>query len=56
MNFLKIKHFPEAVFLIILLFLSCGGVEDLYNNKNTVKAYVDVCFEDVNFLIKIIQG
>ena len=31
-------------------------VEDLYNNKNTVKAYVDVCFEDVNFLIKIIQS
>lgn len=31
-------------------------VDDLYKNKNTVKAYVDVCFEDVNFLIKIIQS
>ena len=30
--------------------------EDLYSNKNTVKAYIDVCFEDVNFLIKIIQS
>ncbi len=31
-------------------------VDDLHNNKNTVKAYVEVCFEDVNFLIKIIQS
>ena len=30
--------------------------EDLYKNKKTVKAYVDVCFEDVNFLIKILQS
>lgn len=31
-------------------------VDDLYNNKNTVKAYVDVCFEDVKFLIKLVQS
>ena len=30
--------------------------EDLYKNKNTVKAYADVCFEDVNFLIRIVQS
>ena len=31
-------------------------VDDINNNKNTVKAYAEVCFEDVNFLIKIIQS
>ena len=30
--------------------------EDIYKNKNTVNGYVDVCFEDVNFLIKIVQS
>ena len=30
--------------------------EDILKNKNTVKGYVDVCIEDVNFLIKIVQS
>ena len=30
-------------------------VDDIHNNKNTVKAYSELCFEDVNFLIKIVQ-
>lgn len=30
--------------------------DDLSNNKKIVKAYVDMRFEDVNFLIKIIQS
>ena len=29
--------------------------DDLVKNKKTVKGYVDGCFEDVNFLIKILQ-
>ena len=31
-------------------------VDDIHNNKNTVKAYAEVCFEDVNFLIKIVKS
>ncbi|WP_374279573.1 hypothetical protein [Desulfovibrio sp.] len=26
--------------------------DDLHKNKNTVKGYVDVCFEDLHFLIR----
>ena len=29
---------------------------DLYKNENTVRGYVDVCFEDVNFLIRILKS
>lgn len=30
--------------------------DDLHKNKNTVKGYVDVCFEDLHFLIRILQS
>jgi diguanylate cyclase (GGDEF) domain len=30
--------------------------EDLYKNRNTVNGYINVCFEDVNFLIRIVQS
>lgn len=30
--------------------------DDIFKNRNTVKAYIDVCFEDVNFLIRILKS
>lgn len=30
--------------------------EDLNKNRNTVNGYINVCFEDVNFLIRIVQS
>ena len=30
--------------------------DDLYKNRNTVRGYIDVCFEDVNFLIRILKS
>ena len=30
--------------------------EDLNKNKNTVNGYINVCFEDVNFLIRIVKS
>lgn len=47
MNFSKIKYFPEAVFLIILLFLSCGGIEDLYNKVS--KSSVEISDEETEY-------